>query len=158
MCHTSLLYFYPRSPWGERQASFYLYATKLMISIHAPRGGSDSFGRFQANHSHKFLSTLPVGSDLFYIRCCKPTHISIHAPRGGATRIRRDLAVGKKIYRRSPWGERHVSPLLNLANFHDFYPRSPWGERQRRVECLCGQNDHFLILRSPWGSDKIACG
>ena len=33
--------FNPRSPWGERRASVSTYFSRIAISIHAPRGGSD---------------------------------------------------------------------------------------------------------------------
>ena len=58
----SLRNFNPRSPWGERPAEHDLENKSTRISIHAPRGGSDS-GRWRW-----------------------PAHggISIHAPRGGS--------------------------------------------------------------------------
>ena len=34
--------FNPRSPWGERRLSDIFGFTNIIISIHAPRGGSDS--------------------------------------------------------------------------------------------------------------------
>ena len=35
-------YFYPRSPWGERRLRHRVLTPAEKISIHAPRGGSDS--------------------------------------------------------------------------------------------------------------------
>ena len=37
----ALLYFNPRSPWGERPDHYDKEPTLSDISIHAPRGGSD---------------------------------------------------------------------------------------------------------------------
>ncbi len=76
--------FNPRSPWGERPPTITDVVNKITISIHAPRGGSDSRGiACVLNTSHfnprspwgerlgqqvgiyingnKFQSTLPVG-------------------------------------------------------------------------------------------------
>ena len=75
--------FNPRSPWGERPARCSSVLRPSRISIHAPRGGSDSFiiapsllgGDFNPRSpwgerlwfpikftfSHRFQSTLPVG-------------------------------------------------------------------------------------------------
>ena len=55
--------FNPRSPWGERQLRLAVVTQMYYVSIHAPRGGSDS---------------LPyVGSTGLF-------GVSIHAPRGGS--------------------------------------------------------------------------
>ena len=79
-----------------------------VISIHAPRGGSDfDFVRlFGYSHS-----------------------ISIHAPRGGSdkggeTHNRRNNYFNP----RSPWGERQSNFRL-MSFLLYFNPRSPWGER-----------------------------
>ena len=37
-------YFNPRSPWGERPGAFWRRKIRFLISIHAPRGGSDRSG------------------------------------------------------------------------------------------------------------------
>ena len=102
----------------------------ISISIHAPRGGSDSFmvaldvegmdfnprspwGERLCLHAFPliadvFQSTLPVGGATLALQelCCL-VNISIHAPRGGSD------------HRSAP---RPDTP-------YDFNPRSPWGER-----------------------------
>ena len=105
-------------------------SSKLDISIHAPRGGSDLFWspRTQQNDNFnprspwgerlllafsgrkliEFQSTLPVGGAT-YQRLCgqKYQQISIHAPRGGSDILY--LVVGAQadyFNPRSPWGER----------------------------------------------------
>ena len=100
--------FNPRSPWGERR-NFYITTIKMvlfqstlpvggatspasvnslviLISIHAPRGGSDLSDRLKAGDSLIFQSTLPVGgATLQHIHFpCHKLYISIHAPRGGS--------------------------------------------------------------------------
>ena len=109
-------------------------AASFIISIHAPRGGSDFF----LNAVHDLMP------------------ISIHAPRGGS-----DDGHGGHIHGhgnfnpRSPWGERHCSSLPARGNSEisihaprggsdttgrssqiyrrNFNPRSPWGERLSSV-------------------------
>ena len=103
-----ILYFNPRSPWGERLAIPWVIAQVVQISIHAPRGGSDtpSFSAirdcmevFQStlpvggatqhflyqSKLSRFQSTLPVGGATFTSAPSKTVvEISIHAPRGGS--------------------------------------------------------------------------
>ena len=99
-----------------------------MISIHAPRGGSDQdiaaveerlndfnprspWGeRHPGMHSFscEFQSTLPVGGATEIIKClAEYIEISIHAPRGGSDET----------------GEVRTIHIMH------FNPRSPWGER-----------------------------
>ena len=54
-------YFNPRSPWGERLAVPVTKKIVKIISIHAPRGGSDGSGGTCFGLCCKFQSTLPVG-------------------------------------------------------------------------------------------------
>ena len=144
--------FNPRSPWGERLVAGVMPATvsifqstlpvggatinsilstvKVGISIHAPRGGSDTSGTDHAFYrwdfnprspwgerlwhlwdqcpTPSFQSTLPVGGATFSIReIIKAKVISIHAPRGGSDGVsRKGLSVSVYFNPRSPWGER----------------------------------------------------
>ena len=59
-------HFNPRSPWGERPAPVASWGMPAAISIHAPRGGSDSAFRLR-----------PIEQ-----------LISIHAPRGGSDELK----------------------------------------------------------------------
>ena len=83
----------------------------LVISIHAPRGGSDR---------NPFRGRIAE------------TEISIHAPRGGS-----DLSSGPKLVGlvrnfnpRSPRGERRPPFGRGPAPWRHFNPRSPRGERR----------------------------
>ena len=113
--HTKLHpHFNPRSPHGERRGRGDLDAVFIVISIHAPRTGSDvAFLRF--GHVEVFQSTLPArgattrtppsfATDLTFQStlpargATQPRHtvvlymrISIHAPRTGSDGIYMDI-------------------------------------------------------------------
>ena len=150
-----------------------------ILSIHAPRGGSD---KKQSNARHRrtrFQSTLPVGGATCRIltRQILQSAISIHAPRGGS-----DLNVllspcqPPHFNPRSPWGER--PKWLNdngirldisihaprggsdvhlkrdgVLRIHDFNPRSPWGERHHIAANLSSRKQ--ISIHAPrGGSDR----
>ena len=77
--------FNPRSPWGERLSHKFGGVPANMISIHAPRGGSDVGAASTAIVALGFQSTLPVGGATCGV-CIGVRYvpISIHAPRGGS--------------------------------------------------------------------------
>ena len=102
--------FNPRSPWGERRNRAWIITDAEVISIHAPRGGSDCadktiilipidfnprspWGERLSSSTagitaSQFQSTLPVGGAT---QCTDSgiaiSSISIHAPRGGSDRL-----------------------------------------------------------------------
>ena len=82
----------------------------MLISIHAPREGSDST-----------VSIGTTGSCNFYPR----------SPRGERRVSWSTRRRGTDFYPRSPRGERQASVLILTEPVMDFYPRSPRGERQR---------------------------
>ena len=102
------------------------------ISIHAPRGGSDS----------------PKSGA--YIR----RTISIHAPRGGSDGTDTALRLIPCYFNpRSPWGER-LQNILQYVIFPYFNPRSPWGERQGHARASV--SDFKISIHAPrGGSDKL---
>ena len=109
-------------------------AVQLLISIHAPRGGSDcpKSGLFQrADHFNPrspwgerpasiapkrflfpFQSTLPVGgATCLFSQILKIREISIHAPRGGSDGCHCPIHPARYHFNpRSPWGERLSVP------------------------------------------------
>ena len=109
-CKASKIHFYPRSPRGERRAYDGLRPRKGLISIHAPREGSD---------------TRPAGvPELlqdFYPR----------SPRGERQNARLFHQLPSYFYPRSPRGERRLCTHLERVVPGYFYPRSPRGERQQ---------------------------
>ena len=130
--------FYPRSPRGERQdltgASYPsavisihapregsdriepdVYRRVGLISIHAPREGSDASPPPLGILTASFLSTLPARGATF--RCARSTAlemISIHAPREGSDSLF----------------------LFRYRPRDNFYPRSPRGERRNAVKTV----------------------
>ena len=103
----------------------------LIISIHAPRGGSDSSSRLNSDRTNHFNPRSPWGERLawFMVPSFGRT-ISIHAPRGGSdgNHISR-YADNYDFNPRSPWGERRLICRSSLLFRQNFNPRSPWGER-----------------------------
>ena len=147
-------YFNPRSPCGERRGAGRRIRGNRLISIHAPRAGSDIQKLAFLSDSLGFQSTLPVRGatqrqknrwELFYI--------SIHAPRAGSDPTsKKSLGVILYFNPRSPCGERRRATRWqrSTARFQstlpvrgatriwtvchrcvsaDFNPRSPCGER-----------------------------
>ena len=102
--------FNPRSPHGERLDNRQ-GGQMQMISIHAPRTGSDKMADEWKEWAEEFQSTLPArGATPMDFSIAPSVDISIHAPRTGS-----DL-------RTQSWGTRNQY----------FNPRSPHGERQLR--------------------------
>ena len=148
-----LLRFQSTLPVGGATALFSPKPAKTVISIHAPRGGSDQAEWHQAHIGCYFNPRSPWGERLPIDQLLALKKIiSIHAPRGGS-----DQAAYNRRHRtwyfnpRSPWGERPLLlpffsvklvfqstlPVGGATPGHclllrpecDFNPRSPWGER-----------------------------
>ena len=108
-------YFNPRSPCGERRGAGRRIRGNRLISIHAPRAGSDIQKLAFLSDSLGFQSTLPVRGatqrqknrwELFYI--------SIHAPRAGSDdEPRAGRGVPRDFNPRSPCGERLFVRAVN---------------------------------------------
>ena len=104
--------FNPRSPRGERLVPDSMACPELVISIHAPRVGSDA-----------------VRADIFVV-----VIISIHAPRVGSdTQRRRDAARGLDFNPRSPRGERQSGSMTRKSGsiFQSTLPA--WGATSQQV-------------------------
>ena len=99
--------FNPRSPHGERRHGEQKNMRHRMISIHAPRTGSDG-------NADEMTAA---------------SRISIHAPRTGSDRHRLELLRPHGDFNpRSPHGERPARAVRRRLTGH-FNPRSPHGER-----------------------------
>ena len=123
------VYFYPRSPCGERRIHYDNFNLHCVISIHALLAESDGFER---------------------CGCSLPC-ISIHALLAESDCIQwYVLTLAAYFYPRSPCGERH-RVLLFFAVGRYFYPRSPCGER-RGQGCRLGAriciSIHALLAES----------
>ena len=86
-CPASHLYFYPRSPCGERLGMYMRCVLPVLISIHALLAESDARHTCQAGNQSPFLSTLSLRRATWI---CTAT-----------------LPVKVYFYPRSPCGERH---------------------------------------------------
>ena len=134
-----------------------------MISIHAPRTGSDITALEAAERLGLFQSTLPARGATVrtYFRYCACIFQST-LPARGAT-------ASSAIFRRSRWnfnprsphGERRTRRRQQLLSKGDFNPRSPHGERQRGFFRQRGDAD--FNPRSPHGErppmpNSLNCG
>ena len=147
-----------------------------MISIHAPRVGSDPVPRLRCVSAEQFQSTLPVwgatqsvaglpisrhisihaprvGSDTRASRPQKVDSISIHAPRVGSDSIPAGVECRPADFNpRSPCGERPPwkMPWHNPGNFN---PRSPCGERPASTPS--SPRPWHFNPRSPCGERRV---
>ncbi len=121
--------FNPRSPHGERPVVRRRRVNVGVISIHAPRTGSDVDFQRGVRRSG-FQSTLPARGATKNARPARNERIiSIHAPRTGSDRTPRSgWPPPCNFNPRSPHGERlyHCRARSPTAYFN---PRSPHGER-----------------------------
>ena len=109
------------NPWSSR---------KIVISIHAPRVGSDAAGSWPGRLSPDFNPRSPCGERQTNVdRVLAVTSISIHAPRVGSD------SHGKHDYDRA-------------GNFN---PRSPCGER-RLILKSCVDKRKFQSTLPVWGA------
>ncbi len=107
----------------------------MIISIHAPRRGSDGSSGFSPATAARFQSTLPVGGATRLINALDAAHIfQSTLPVGGATTL----------------------SLRLLARTSNFNPRSPWGERPGLF------HQHILrveiSIHAPRGGSDVGCG
>ncbi len=145
----------------------------LEISIHAPRGGSDTCLKSSLNRIHDFnprspwgerlnlsilmfwlvlfQSTLPVGgATVASFRTSRNSAISIHAPRGGSDMgFQFNRVHNSNFNPRSPWGERPGAHTV-YAGHYRFQSTLPVGGATTRGRV--NHNKHLdFNPRSPWG-------
>ena len=101
-------HFNPRSPHGERRKLLRKQSKHLLISIHAPRMGSDTTSVATKISTQIFQSTLPAWGATQLLNGSRfESFISIHAPRMGSDRPAIIFGGGRKNFNpRSPHGER----------------------------------------------------
>ena len=146
------VYFYPRSPCGERhectslapKPKTFLSTLSLRratlsfsagrefdtISIHALLAESDGINRNVTNGQSHFYPRSPCGERQSSIEeVSKYVVISIHALLAESDQHRLNrLNLNRNFYPRSPCGERLDNIEITQAKRY-FYPRSPCGER-----------------------------
>ena len=153
---SSVSYFNPRSPHGERRDTLLADADVEEISIHAPRTGSD-----------------PAQSRAG----CRALHFNPRSPHGERLRSRQRRRRRRHFNPRSPHGERRPAmprlsrrrrisihaprtgsdaPFTGQTRFwENFNPRSPHGER-REIPRTCGWWPAISIHAPRTGSDDLA--
>ena len=123
-------HFNPRSPCGERRVEGTKYILNYLISIHAPRVGSDIIDRdYQGNEN-----------------------ISIHAPRVGSDVKERQEVDGARYFNpRSPCGERQQGGATN-EGYKRFQSTLPvWGATFAS-RSICAQIMEFQSTLPVWGA------
>ena len=134
--HGKSLYFYPRSPCGERLPLDEFQDLAPDISIHALLAESDCITTTIICTAWRFLSTLSLRRAT---RRKQPSfgnyiHFYPRSPCGERHSISSVINnIIDNFYPRSPCGERLISPHSAPDN-GNFYPRSPCGERLDRVQ------------------------
>ena len=128
---------------------------RFIISIHAPRVGSDQTSSLKRTLRREFQSTLPVwgATNCQEIRA-GGKNISIHAPRVGSDHYTGNgQKTGRDFNPRSPCGERPVREKHDGCQ-PDFNPRSPCGERPAAAGARAQRLRHFNP-RSPCGERHL---
>ena len=94
-----LMYFYPRSPCGERRVTVLGIQHRCGISIHALLAESDRPWACSAGSVYLFLSTLSLRrATANAVDQILPGHISIHALLAESDTLTDDVSTGGKIF------------------------------------------------------------
>ena len=128
-----------------------------VISIHAPRGGSDLWKMLYDSKRKVFQSTLPVGGATTSLEgLTNRDKISIHAPRGGSDYRWPDVSDSFYEFQSTlPVGGATRAEPDYLETLENFNPRSPWGERQLIIRLY--HRDFSISIHAPrGGSDPDA--
>ena len=121
------------------------------ISIHAPRGGSDSgYWYWFCVDFKDFNPRSPWGERLVRLFPCLAENVfQSTLPVGGATEETRQKFDNSFISIHAPRGGSDVSDIIRRTSTGNFNPRSPWGERRLRLIWIFSQS--YFNPRSPWG-------
>ena len=131
------IYFYPRSPCGERRTK------KLSIPVPAyfyPRSpcGERLMHALKLANTMLFLSTLSLRratNRMLLIKFFPGTFLSTLSLRRATRLFLIVRHLFNNFYPRSPCGERRLTPRSPCKMLNYFYPRSPCGERQPPPQC-----------------------
>ena len=135
-----------------------LELSRLDISIHAPRGGSDGAAIADAQQRCISIHAPRGGSNCFRCQAYFLLHISIHAPRGGSNHVLQPgSAVLLDFNPRSPWGEQPWSRLGKPCMAQIFQSTLPVGGATEHRHC-CENAVMYFNPRSPWGEQLPALG
>ena len=147
--------FNPRSPDGERPAIHPSLGACLIISIHAPRMGSDSLRIMLSICALLFQSTLPGwGATSRHSRRGRDARFQSTLPGWGATQRHFTVHSGDVISIHAPrmGSDDDAHPATNYHSTN-FNPRSPDGERLPRRNR--GSTVVYISIHAPrMGSDR----
>ena len=112
-CKLCRIHFNPRSPCGERPGWLGDERYSEIISIHAPRTGSDRISDIDEFTDDISIHAPRAGSDVEGEVVNAETGISIHAPRAGSDDVQSEIIVALKYFNpRSPCGERRCVAMF----------------------------------------------
>ena len=125
-------YFNPRSPHGERRVATAENGWHAIISIHAPRTGSDHAVAVLVAVSADFNPRSPHGERRVNGKPKKrqEQHFNPRSPHGERRHAGAADHCRRHFNPRSPHGERPSTRLSSVSATADFNPRSPHGERR----------------------------
>ena len=128
------------------------------ISIHAPRTGSDERPKTATKKEEKFQSTLPArGATPFRQRRTATRGISIHAPRTGSdNNFTSSRSISIRISIHAPRTGSDSTSRRTRRRKQYFNPRSPHGERPLRMRRRTS-NLSISIHAPRTGSDRLKC-
>ena len=131
------MYFNPRSPCGERPNAAAGRSAVFLISIHAPRVGSDLLLTCASVKACLFQSTLPVwGATHLLLHLFSRLHFNPRSPCGERLVETFNGEIDLTFQSTLPvWGATSNSAPLVAVHFY-FNPRSPCGERLAIVQAL----------------------
>ena len=111
--------FNPRPPCGERPTSSGLDRQSLLVSIHAPRAGSDQNHSLDYSGHRGFNPRPPCGERPHAWFPIVAAHVvSIHAPRAGSDDLLANLKQSVTCFNpRPPCGERRSLCLIRSPRF-----------------------------------------
>ena len=125
------LYFYPRSPCGERPHIRSTSPGRPCISIHALLAESDHIRSTSPGHPDISIHALLAESDIWPYQRYFPADISIHALLAESDRYAGVIDHDKPRFLSTLSLRRATIAHLNYdVVAPDFYPRSPCGERR----------------------------
>ena len=130
-----------------------------IISIHAPRVGSDPQHAFRVCIVYQFQSTLPVWGATANDRSIKAlvTHFNPRSPCGERRQIQRCQALICSFQSTLPvWGAttKHIHTRRDLCYFN---PRSPCGERLH-IDNILSSFLKFQSTLPVWGATRAVDG
>ena len=144
--------FNPRSPHGERRFMTWERIAADMISIHAPRTGSDPpEPPAAARAASNFNPRSPHGERQDETRHAATSgNFNPRSPHGERRRASQPPPEPPAISIHAPRTGSDRCTLLHLPSCNNFNPRSPHGERQR-ASTICARRRAHFNPRSPHG-------